>query len=82
MAELEFSRSEVEGLAAKLVSVDLSECERELLLAIFWAAAEQVSPAPPQAAPDPDGLGEQLVHSFLPDSGEEFMILRIKRIGI
>jgi hypothetical protein len=81
MAELEFSRSEVADLAGKLVTVELSECERALLLAIFWAAAERVSPVPPQAAPDPAELREQLIHSFLPDSGDEFVILQGRRIG-
>jgi hypothetical protein len=78
MEELEFSRREVEELAGKLVRDDLSERERALLLAIFWAAAERVSPAPPRASSDSVELREQLVNSFLPDTGREFLIMRIR----
>ncbi|MBV9203983.1 MAG: hypothetical protein JO037_00965 [Actinobacteria bacterium] len=46
MANLEFSRQEIESLARKLSEVmrDLSERETELLLAIFAAAAERATP--------------------------------------
>ena len=74
MEELEFSRTEVEELAGKLVTHDLSERERALLLAIFRAAAEQVSPVPSRASPDLPKLREQLTNAFLPDTGNEFMI--------
>jgi hypothetical protein len=86
MEELEFSRRDIERLVGKLLtplrdlseselsSHELSAREKNLLLAIFWAAAEQVAPVRPQASPDLDKLREQLVESFLPDSGEKFMI--------
>jgi hypothetical protein len=78
MDELEFSRTEVEELAYKVVR-DLSERERELLLAIFWAAAELVSPALPRASPDLAELREQLTDSFLPDTGTEFIIRKPRK---
>jgi hypothetical protein len=82
MEELEFSRREVEELVDKLVSYDLSERERALLLTIFWAAAELVSPALPRASSDLTELREQLANSFLPDTGDEFIIRpRPKRNG-
>ena len=78
MEELEFSRREVVELAGKLVRDDLSERERALLLAIFWVAAEQVSPALPRASSDLTELREQLIDSFLPDTGNEFLMRRIR----
>ena len=78
MEELEFSRREVEVLAGKLVRDDLSEREKALLLAIFWAAADQVSPALPRASSDLTELRKQLIDSFLPDTGNEFLIRRIR----
>jgi|SRR5690348_7868513 len=74
MEELEFSRRDLEGLAAKLVRAGLTEGERALLLAIFWVAAERVSPVLPQASEDPGELHKQLVESFIPDTGSDFLI--------
>lgn len=81
MTELEFSRGEIEGLADRLVELELSQRERELLLAIFWAAAEQVCQTKPQAASERPELREQLVGCFLPESGEHFLLHRRHRIG-
>ena len=80
MTELEFSRSEVQALADRLVELRLSQRERELLLAIFWAAAEEVCEVKPDAAEDRDELREQFVRSFVPGSGEKFCI-RMRRVG-
>jgi hypothetical protein len=78
MEGLEFSRTEVEELAGKLVTDGLSEREKALLLAIFRAAAERVSPVLPGASPDLDELREQLTNAFLPDTGTEFVICHWK----
>jgi hypothetical protein len=81
MGELEFTRDDVRNLATKLNTPDLSNDERELLQAIFSAAAERVSPARPQDSADETELHHQLVNSFLRDSGDEFIIqceLRIR----
>jgi hypothetical protein len=80
MTELEFSRDEVERLAGRLARLDLSERERELLLALFWAAAEGVCEVKPEAAEDPNELREQLVRSFVPGSGQKFLIHSL-RVG-
>jgi len=76
MEEREFSRRELESLARKLTAdkVGLSEPEKAMLLAIFRMAAEHVSPVLPPASADLDELREQLVQSFLPDTGEKFML--------
>lgn len=81
MTELEFSRDEIEELADRLVELELSDPERELLLAIFWAAAEQVCPARPPAASERRELRDQLVSCFLPESGEHFLLRCRHRIG-
>ena len=50
MADLEFNKKDIEGLAAKLANHwgDFSEQERELLLAIFASAAGHVKPPGPK----------------------------------
>jgi hypothetical protein len=52
MADLEFSRQDIEGLAQELAKVygDLSQPQRALLLAIFAAAARSAKP-PGQSQP-------------------------------
>lgn len=76
MEELEFSRPDLEGLARKLTAIEaeLSGPERALLLAIFRVAAEYVSPVLPPASADLVELRKQLIQSFLPDTGNEFII--------
>ena len=80
MTSVEFDREEVERLVSKLLApgVDLSEDERELLLAIFWAAGDNVSPGRPHAARELDELRKQLIHSFLRDTGDEFRIMKLR----
>jgi hypothetical protein len=78
MTGVEFSRREVESLVSKLDELELSEVERELLLAIFWAAGDCVSPVRPHAAGEQAERRKQLIHSFLPDTGNEFLILQIR----
>jgi hypothetical protein len=78
MSELRFSRAEVEGLAQKLGSPEagLSEREKLLLLAIFAAARNKVSPS--EDLGEVEGrltdLREQLLTAFIPDEGTEFFI--------
>ncbi len=74
MTSVEFSRDEVERLVKKLVGLDLSPDERELLLAIFWAASDQVSQVKPRAASEPSELSKQLTESFLSDTGKKFLL--------
>lgn len=72
MADLEFSREDIEGLTQKLASLwpRFSATERALLLAIFGAAAGNVKPpeqyqpatlpvASDSAQPLPDGAGDE-----------------------
>jgi hypothetical protein len=80
--DLEFSREQVEGLAARLASVKLSEHERALLLAIFHAARDHVSlPKGEGREPEPTlvNLQEQLVNAFVPETERARMIMY--RIG-
>lgn len=74
MGELEFSRDEMERLADRLARLDLSERERELLLALFWAAGEGVCEVKPEVAVDQNELSDQLSRAFLPESGQNFTI--------
>jgi hypothetical protein len=80
MAELEFTRGEIDDLVRKLTSpqLQLSERERALLLAIFSAACRQVRPGYPEgsAAADPTlaNLREDLVKAFIPWDAPEFTI--------
>jgi len=80
MTSVEFNRREVESLVNKLLAseLDLSEDERELLLAIFWAAGDNVSPGRPHAAGELDELRKQLIHSFLRDTGDEPRIMKLR----
>jgi hypothetical protein len=80
MAELEFTRREIEDLAGKLASPQsqFSERERALLLAIFTAAGGQVRPRHPEgsgrAEPTLANLREELVKAFIPGDAPEFTI--------
>jgi hypothetical protein len=88
MTEFMFNRRDIESLAEKLDTLgpQLSEHEQKLLVAIFSAAAERTREAGPQgtagttAGIELTQLREQLVNSFLPDSGQEFLIIDV-RIG-
>ena len=80
MAELVFTRTEIEDLARKLASPQsqLSERERALLLAIFAAASRQVRPRHPEgsgrAEPTLANLREELVKAFIPGEAPEFTV--------
>jgi hypothetical protein len=78
MSDLQFSRAEIEGLALKLASpqAGLSEREKQLLLAIFAAARNQVwsSEDSGEAHITLTDLREQLLNAFIPDDGAEFVI--------
>jgi hypothetical protein len=80
MTDLGFNRQDVEGLAAKLAAIDprLEEKERNLLLTIFSVAAEQVSGVSQvptkEASAVPAELRDQLIDSFLPDGGDDFVL--------
>lgn len=80
MAELEFTRGEIDDLARKLTSpqLQLSERERALLLAIFSAACRQVQPKYPEGSGEPTlaDLREELVKAFIPWDVSEFTIDR------
>ena len=82
MAELRFSRSDIEGLVGKLttLSSQLSDQEHRLLLVIFSVAADHARQPAPTGSPDVPadatlaGMREQIVRSFVPGSGEEFLL--------
>jgi hypothetical protein len=80
MAELEFTRRQVEDLARKLDSPEsqLSERERALLLAIFSAASIQVRPSGAEGSGRTEAtlanLREELVNAFIPGDATEFLI--------
>lgn len=85
MAELRFSRSDIESLVEKLIAISfqLSDREQHLLLAILSVAADHAGQ--PGSSGLPAGatlaeLREQIVQSFVPGSGEEFL-LGVGRIG-
>jgi hypothetical protein len=89
LPEFTFSRSEIERLAEKLntLAPQLSGRERELLLAIFSVASERVRLAARQD--DHAGTGgeaglnelrDQLINSFVPAVGDEFLFTLV-RIG-
>ncbi len=83
MTERQFTRREIEGLADKLdpIQSQLTERERELLLAIFSAARDGVRPAPagaPETAAATADLREQLLNAFIPGGGTSFIIADIK----
>jgi hypothetical protein len=76
MASFEFDREEIEELARKLGSLaaQLSDRERELLLAIFSAARVHVSLHVPTDSSDPveltlADLQEQILNAFIPGEG-------------
>jgi len=77
MAELEFTRREIEDLARKLASPEsqLSERERALLLAIFSAAGRQARPRYPEGSGRAEltlaNLREELVKAFIPGDAPE-----------
>ncbi len=77
MAELEFTRREIEDLARKLASPEsqLSEQERALLLAIFSAAGRQARPRYPEGSGRAEltlaNLREELVKAFIPGDAPE-----------
>ena len=80
MAELEFTRREVEDLARKLASLqsELSERELVLLVAIFSAASNRVrrsgAESPGQTGPTLDNLRQELVNAFIPGHAPDFVI--------
>jgi hypothetical protein len=84
MAELEFTRGEIDDLARKLTApqLQLSERERALLLAIFSAACRQVQPKYPEGSGESTlaDLREDLVKAFIPWDASEFTMVRPDRI--
>jgi hypothetical protein len=80
MAELEFSRGEVEDLAGKLDAPQsqLSRRERLLLLAIFSAASNKVrlsgAESPGKTEATLASLREELVNAFIPGNAPDFII--------
>jgi hypothetical protein len=82
MAELRFSRNDVENLAAKLSPLieELDREERRLLLAILSVAAEHAHEPPARVSadipdqPDLAELRELIIRSFVPDSDDEFAL--------
>jgi hypothetical protein len=78
MAEMEFSRGHVENLAAKLelLSDQLDEHEQRLLLTIFEAARDNVSPRfrEQQTEPTLANLQEQILNAFIPGEDNDFTI--------
>lgn len=83
MSDLQFSRAEIEGLAQKLDSLQaqFSEREKQLLLAIFAAAGNQVRSSDPEDSAGADitltDLREQLLIAFTPDGGGDLIIISI-----
>ena len=83
MADLHFRRHDVDELARKLDQADLTAGERELLLAIFSAAALRTEAAEPgsgqtlaeaelrrqrgEREPTLADLREELINAFIPD---------------
>jgi hypothetical protein len=79
MSDLQFSWAEIDGLAAKLESLQgqLSEREMQLLLAIFAAARSQVrSVSADSSEIRVADLRRQLLKAFIPDDGQDFTIKR------
>jgi hypothetical protein len=78
MTELVFKKEDISALAAKLAASEtrLTDQERELLLAIFSAAKQHVSDQKrvSKASSDPAKFRDQLINSFVPDSGSRFLI--------
>jgi hypothetical protein len=80
MAELEFTRTEVEDLAQKLDAPQsqLTRRERALVLAIFSAARNLVRPSGAEGSVAIDAtlanLREELVNAFIPGDATRFVI--------
>lgn len=77
MAELVFSRENIENLADKLSKVladaNLEDGERRLLLAILELAAENVyQPVSMPETLEVDELRVQIIQAFVPDQEQEF----------
>ncbi len=80
MSDLQFSRAEIEALAQKLDSLQaqLSEREKQLLLAIFAAAGSQVRSISADSSEITVAvLHSQLLKAFIPDDGDDFIIKRM-----
>jgi hypothetical protein len=78
MEGIKFSRNEVQELAARLATLQLSPEDQELLLAIFSAASSQVIEYP-EGGRAPGDLQDQLVNAFIPGAAPEFAIFA--RVG-
>jgi hypothetical protein len=80
----EFSRSDINDLAQKLASAQLTEGEQALLLAIFWVARESVGVIPATSPANSEqtaaGLQEQILKAFIPagDSADDNFILQLQ----
>lgn len=77
MTDMTYSRSDIEGLAAKLEKTSgLSDREQRLLVQIFSAAADrvQVTEKLETTATEATKLHEQLVSAFLPESCVSFLV--------
>jgi hypothetical protein len=79
MSDLQFSRAEIERLARKLDSQEsqLTDREKQLLLAIFAAARKQVRSGEARdsgGGPTLTSLREQLGKAFMPDEGNDFVL--------
>jgi hypothetical protein len=81
----DFSRRDIEKLAAKLAEVNLDPRERAILLAVFWAAQDHVSlraPAPEKPEDPGDSLRQQIVKAFIPvDWQNEFYFTQPIAVG-
>lgn len=71
---LPFSRKEVEGLAQRLAGLsDLRDEERELLVAVFYAARDRVTvPGEPPEETTKD-LRKRILNAFVPDENGAFI---------
>lgn len=79
MANMQFDRGDIEGLAVKLARIELDPRERNLLLAIFAAASDNVIFSVPaesseHAETTSAELHEQLVRAFMPGDDPDLVI--------
>jgi len=76
MIKLEFNQDEIDELARKLneLNSELSDKEKVLLLSVFSGAAERVSGEVTIREADLVELSNQLIDSFTPDSGGQFIV--------
>jgi hypothetical protein len=77
MSDLLFSRAEIEGLAQKLDSpqAQLSDREKQLLVAIFAAAGTEVRSISADSSDiTVTDLRRQLLKAFIPDDGDDFVL--------